>query len=135
MIARDGEGATTLVNVVVRGAAGAEDARRVAFSIADSPLVKTAVFGRDPNWGRVAMAVGKSGAAVDQSRLEIVLAGVPAMRDGTALPAFDEAAASKAMDADEVTVEVDLHSGDGEATVWTCDLSYDYVRINAEYRT
>jgi glutamate N-acetyltransferase/amino-acid N-acetyltransferase len=135
MIACDGEGATTLVDIVVRGAVSDEDAMLAAFTIAESPLVKTAVFGRDPNWGRVAMAVGRSGARVDQDRLEIVLAGVPAMRDGTALPGFDEAAASAAMDSDEVTIEVDLHLGHGRATVWTCDLSYDYVRINAEYRT
>lgn len=134
MIARDGEGATTLVTVTVRGAVTDEDARLAAFAISESPLVKTAVFGRDPNWGRVAMAAGKSGAALDQDRLEIRLADVLACRDGAAVE-FEEAAVSAAMDTAEVGIDVDLHLGDGEATVWTCDLSYDYVRINAEYRT
>lgn len=134
MIARDGEGATTFVEVTVTGAASDSDAELAAFTIAESPLVKTAVFGRDPNWGRVAMALGRSGAQVDPDRFEIAVAGVLTCADGQAVD-FDETAASAAMDAPGVVIAVDMHVGDGEATVWTCDLSYDYIRINAEYRT
>ncbi|MFA5843292.1 MAG: bifunctional glutamate N-acetyltransferase/amino-acid acetyltransferase ArgJ [Coriobacteriia bacterium] len=134
MVVRDGEGATKLIEVVVRGAVSEADAEAAAFSIADSPLFKTAVFGGDANWGRVAMAVGKSGAAVDPTLLEVVFAGVTTCVEGTGV-LFDEAAAAAALSSDEVLVEVDLHVGDASATVWTCDLTYDYVRINGEYRS
>jgi len=134
MIARDGEGATKLVTVTVTGASTEDDAEKVAFSIADSPLVKTALFGNDANWGRVAMAVGKSGAAVDQTRLAIRFAGIEVCKDGTAV-GFDEDEAFAALDTDEVEISVDLGLGEGEATVLTCDLSYEYVRINGEYRS
>jgi len=134
MIARDGEGATKLITVTCRGAASERDAEAVAFAIANSPLVKTAIFGQDANWGRVAMAVGKSGAAIDPARLEIVFAGITTCREGTAV-AFDEAEAAAALAGDEVDVLVDLHVGEAAATVWTCDLSYEYVRINGEYRS
>jgi glutamate N-acetyltransferase/amino-acid N-acetyltransferase len=134
MIVRDGEGATRFVSVTVRGAQSAEDARIAAFAVANSPLVKTAIFGGDANWGRVVMAVGKSGAEVDPARIEVLFAGLSVCRDGTAVP-FDEAAASAALAEPEVDVVVDLHIGSHEATVWTCDLSYEYVRINGEYRT
>jgi glutamate N-acetyltransferase/amino-acid N-acetyltransferase len=134
MVARDGEGATKLIDVTVTGAANEVDAEAVAFAIANSPLVKTAVFGADANWGRVAMAVGKSGATVDPDRVRITFAGVLSCEGGTAV-AFDEAAAAAALGADEITIEVDLGMGSGEATVLTCDLSYDYVRINGEYRS
>ena len=134
MVVRDGEGATKLVTVTVAGAQDESDAVTVAFSIADSPLVKTAIFGEDANWGRVAMAVGKSGAYVDADALEIVFAGILTCKDGTAVP-FDEAAAARALAADDIEILVDLHVGDGAATVWTCDLTYDYVRINGDYRS
>lgn len=134
MIVRDGEGATTFIEVTVRGAADDDDARAAAMSIANSPLFKTAIFGGDANWGRVAMAVGKSSAAVDPSRLEVVFAGITACQDGTGV-IFDEEAAAAALAADEVEVVVDLHIGEGRSTVWTCDLSYEYVRINGEYRS
>jgi len=134
MIARDGEGATKLVTVTVRGAASEQDAERVAFSVADSPLVKTALFGNDANWGRVAMAAGKADAVVDPDRLSIVFAGIEVCSDGTAVP-FDEAQAYAALDSTEVEIVVDLGIGTGAATVLTCDLSYEYVRINGEYRS
>lgn len=134
MIVRDGEGATKFITVVVRGADSDADAREAAMSIANSPLFKTAIFGADANWGRVAMAVGKSGAHVDPDRLEVVFAGITTCRDGMAVP-FDEALATVALAADEIEVVVDLHLGAGASTVWTCDLSYEYVRINGEYRT
>ncbi len=134
MLARDGEGATKLVTVTVHGAASETDAERAAFAIADSPLVKTALFGNDANWGRVAMAAGKSGAAFDQSGLDIRFAGTEVCRQGMAV-AFDEAEVARALAGPEVTIEVDLGAGAAEATVLTCDLSYEYVRINGEYRS
>lgn len=134
MLARDGEGATKLVTVTVTGAHDDIDAEKAARAVADSPLVKTALFGRDANWGRVAMAVGKSGAALDVSRLAIMFAGIEVCRDGGAVP-FDEDEALEALSADEVSIHVDLGVGVGSATMLTCDLSYEYVRINGEYRS
>ncbi len=134
MVVRDGEGATKFISVTVRGAATDGDAYAAAMSIANSPLFKTAIFGADANWGRVAMAVGKSAARVDPDRLEVVFAGIETCRDGMAVP-FDEAAAARALAEPEVDVLVDLHLGTGSSTVWTCDLSYEYVRINGDYRT
>ena len=134
MIVRDGEGATKFVEVTVRGAANEADAELAAFAIANSPLCKTAVFGGDANWGRVAMAIGKSGARVDPNAFDVVFAGIPTCLAGTGL-AFDEEAAGAALAKRDVDVLVDLHVGDAEATVWTCDLSYEYVRINGEYRS
>jgi glutamate N-acetyltransferase / amino-acid N-acetyltransferase len=134
MIVRDGEGATKFIEVTVRGAMSEADAELAAFAIANSPLFKTAIFGGDANWGRVAMAIGKSGATFDPAAFDIVFAGIPACAAGTALP-FDEAAAAEALARHDVDVVVDLHAGDSSATVWTCDLSYEYVRINGDYRT
>jgi glutamate N-acetyltransferase/amino-acid N-acetyltransferase len=134
MIVRDGEGATKFVEVTVRGAATERDAEVAAFAIADSPLCKTAIFGGDANWGRVAMAIGKSGAHVDPDAFDVVFAGVPTCRAGMAL-VFDEQAAAAALARRDVDILVDLHVGSGSATVWTCDLTYDYVRINGEYRS
>lgn len=134
MIARDGEGATKLVTVRVAHAVSRRDAEMAAFAIANSPLVKTALFGRDANWGRVAAAAGRSGAELDPERLDIWFAGIEVCRRGGAVP-FDEEAALAALSEAEVEIEVDLNLGEEEATVWTCDLSYDYVRINGEYRS
>ncbi len=134
MIVRDGEGASKFIEVTVRGAASEADAEKAALSIANSPLFKTAVFGGDANWGRVAMAVGKSGARVDPDRLEIVFAGITTCVDGTG-QAFDEEAAAAALAQRDIEVVVDLHLADAAATVWTCDLTYEYVRINGEYRS
>jgi glutamate N-acetyltransferase/amino-acid N-acetyltransferase len=134
MIVRDGEGASKFITVSVRGAASESDAERAALAIANSPLFKTAIYGGDANWGRVAMAVGKSGAHVDPDRLEVVFAGVTTCLDGTGL-AFDEAAASAGLAETDVEVVVDLHVGDSAATVWTCDFTHDYIRINGEYRS
>ena len=134
MIARDGEGATKLITVTVRGAASDADAELAAFAIANSPLVKTAIFGRDANWGRVAMAIGKSGCDLDPAAFDITFAGIPVCSTGAAM-GFDEDAAFAALGETDVDVLVDLHLGKGKATVWTCDLTYDYVRINGEYRS
>jgi glutamate N-acetyltransferase/amino-acid N-acetyltransferase len=133
-LARDGEGATKLVEVTVSGARSVGQARQVGMTIANSPLVKTALFGNDPNWGRILMAAGRSGVAIDPDRLCLVLAGIPLVRDGEPL-GYDPQAARRAMDAAEVGIDLDLGQGRSSATVWTCDFSYDYVRINAEYHT
>lgn len=132
-IARDGEGATKLVEVRVSGAK--RDAARVARTIAESPLVKTALFGNDPNWGRILAAAGRSGVEVDSNRARIVVAGIPVFAFGTPTDA-DLAQVSQAMAAPDLAVEVDLGElGGDHAVVWTCDFSYDYVRINADYTT
>jgi glutamate N-acetyltransferase/amino-acid N-acetyltransferase len=134
MIVRDGEGATKFVEVTVRGATSEHDAELAAFAIANSPLCKTAIFGGDANWGRVAMAIGKSGAQVDPNAFDVVFAGIPTCVAGAAID-FDEDAAAAALAEHDVDVLVDLHVGGAAATVWTCDLSYEYVRINGEYRS
>lgn len=132
-IARDGEGATTLVTVRVTGGRSDEEARRAARAVAQSSLVKSAVHGRDPNWGRILSSVGASGVVADYGSVLVRLQGFEVFR-GESRP-FDEAAVSKAMHADEVTVEVDLAAGEGTGVAWGCDLTAEYVRINAEYRT
>jgi glutamate N-acetyltransferase/amino-acid N-acetyltransferase len=133
-IARDGEGATKLAVVDVRGAKNEQDARKIARTIAESPLVKTALFGNDPNWGRILAAAGRSGAAFDPARAELSIGSVPMVRDGAPVP-FNADAAHAALAKDEVEIHVDLNSGPGHARFYTCDFSYDYVRINAEYHT
>lgn len=133
-VARDGEGATKLVSITVSGAPSEGDAATCAKTIAESPLVKTALFGKDANWGRVAAAAGRSGVAFEQTDLAIDFLGLPVCRNGTAVPFSEDEALSRFED-DEVTIDVDLGAGDGQATAWTCDFSYDYVRINGDYRT
>jgi glutamate N-acetyltransferase/amino-acid N-acetyltransferase len=133
-IARDGEGATKLVEIWVHGAADDAAATTIAKTIANSPLVKTALFGNDPNWGRILAAAGPAGVPVKPDRLEVDLAGIPVVRAGQ--PAeFDRAAAAAALKTDTVTIALSLAEGEGESTAWTCDFSYDYVRINADYTT
>ena len=133
LIAADGEGATTLLSVVARRARSVEEARRAAKAVVQSSLVKAAVHGRDPNWGRVLSAVGQSGVIADLDNLVVRLQGHEVYRGGS-LP-FDEPTVAGAMHAPEVIIELDLAVGEAEATAWGCDLSADYVRINAEYRT
>ncbi len=132
-IARDGEGATKLMTVRVVGAATAEEARRAARAIAGSALWKSALYGNDPNWGRILAALGNSGARFDPLRVRILLQGIP-LYEGGALP-FDREGASRAMRAEEVEVLVDLQEGQGEGVAWGCDLTEGYVRINALYTT
>ena len=134
-VVRDGEGATKFVTVRVGGASSNEDARKVAFSIANSPLVKTAIAGEDPNWGRVVMAVGKSGANADRDRLSIRFGKVLVAENGQQHPGYVEADAAAHMKNDEVTIEVGLGLGDGQSTVFTCDLTAQYISINADYRS
>jgi glutamate N-acetyltransferase/amino-acid N-acetyltransferase len=134
-VVRDGEGATKLVEVQVTGAASEADAHRVASAIANSPLVKTAVAGEDANWGRIVMAVGKSGAEADRDRLSIRFGDIIVARDGFRAPDYSEEAASAYMKRQELVIGVDLGLGSGAATVWTCDLTHGYIDINADYRS
>jgi glutamate N-acetyltransferase/amino-acid N-acetyltransferase len=133
-IARDGEGATRLIEITVSGAASFEQALAAARGVAVSPLVKSAVHGRDPNWGRILSAVGQSGVDADLERAAVSLAGWPVFRDGHLVP-FDAAAVSDAMAGDSVAITVDLGVGDAVAQAWGCDLSADYVHINSDYTT
>lgn len=133
-VVRDGEGATRFVTITVRGATSVADARLAAMTIAKSPLVKTALYGADPNWGRVLCAMGYSGAHLDPERVVLHFGGMRVLERGLPLP-FDEKAASDLLNVPEVSIEADLGLGEGEATVWTCDFSPEYVTINAEYRT
>ncbi|PIV73545.1 MAG: bifunctional ornithine acetyltransferase/N-acetylglutamate synthase [Rhodobacteraceae bacterium CG17_big_fil_post_rev_8_21_14_2_50_65_11] len=134
-IVRDGEGATKLVEVRVTGAKTPNDADKVARAIANSPLVKTAVAGEDPNWGRIVMAVGKSGAVADRDRLSIRFGDVLVAENGWVAGGYREEAGAAYMKNDALVIAVDLGLGSGEATVWTCDLTHQYIAINADYRS
>ena len=134
-IARDGEGARKLVEVLVEGAASNKSARRIARSIANSPLVKTAIAGEDANWGRVVMAVGKAGEPADRDRLSIWFNGIRVAHRGERDPSYDEAAVSAAMKKPEIALKVALGLGKGRDRVLTCDLTKEYVAINGDYRS
>jgi len=133
-IARDGEGATKLLEVCVQGAPSEEDARVAARAVCTSLLVKTALFGRDANWGRILCALGYSGAHFDPNKVNLHIGTVQVMQEGTPL-AFDEEAALDILSQNEVVIHADLQSGESTATSWGCDLSYDYIKINGAYRT
>ncbi len=134
-IVRDGEGASKLVEIEVKGAESDTSAKRIAMSIANSPLVKTAVAGEDANWGRVVMAVGKAGEPADRDRLTIWFGDIRVAVNGERDPAYSEDAASTVMRNDEVRICVDIGIGEGVARVWTCDLTKEYVAINGDYRS
>ncbi len=134
-IVRDGEGATKLVRIAVTGAETARGARAIARAIADSPLVKTAIAGEDANWGRIVMAVGKAGVAVDMDRVAIRIGGHRVAAHGQRDSAYHEAALARHMKESEIGIEVDVGSGAGTAVVWTCDLTHGYIAINADYRS
>ncbi len=134
-VARDGEGARKFVTVKVMGAVGASSAKRIAMSIANSPLVKTAVAGEDANWGRVVMAVGKAGEPAERDKLAIWFGDIRVAMKGGRDPGYDEAATSAYMRGPEILIRVDLGLGRGEATAWTCDLTKAYVEINGDYRS
>lgn len=135
-IARDGEGATKFITIKVEGATNAEEAVRVAKSIAHSPLVKTAFFASDPNLGRLIMAIGNAGVAgLDTSRVDLYLGDVKVIDRGGRAAGYREEDGARVMKPAEIGLRVELGRGGGSATVWTCDFSYDYVKINAEYRT
>lgn len=134
-VVRDGEGATKFVEVSITGAASDADAKVHAMSIANSPLIKTAIAGEDPNWGRVVMAIGKSGAEADRDRLSIRFGDVEVAKDGWRSPEYSEEAAARHMKGQNIVIGVDLGLGKGTATVWTCDLTHGYIAINADYRS
>lgn len=134
-IARDGEGATRFVTVRVQGGVSSSDCLKVAYAIAESPLIKTAIFAGDPNWGRFCMAIGRSGAQVDPDKVTLYLDDVCIARHGLVAEGYLESDAARVMAQSELTVRVDLGLGPAEEWVWTCDFSYDYVKINAEYRS
>jgi glutamate N-acetyltransferase / amino-acid N-acetyltransferase len=134
-IARDGEGARKLVEIVVEGAVSKASARRIAMSIANSPLVKTAIAGEDANWGRVVMAVGKAGEPADRDKLAIWFGGIRVAHKGARDPAYDEAEVSAAMKKPEISLKVALGLGKGRDRVLTCDLTKEYIAINGDYRS
>ncbi len=133
-IVADGEGAQRVIEIEVRGAKSEASAKRIAATIATSPLVKTAFAGGDPNWGRIFAAAGRSGERFDTAKVDIKMAGIPVLHRGQPLD-FNERAASKRLLAKHVPVVVDLHSGTAVSRYWTCDFTAEYVRINASYRT
>ena len=133
-IAKDGEGATKLIEVNVRHAKDERSGRMIAKSVVGSSLVKTAIFGQDPNWGRILAAIGYAGADVSVDNIDIWIEGIPVMQASSPV-AFDPEETSDAMAGELLTLTIDLHDGDAEAQAWGCDLSYDYVKINALYRT
>jgi glutamate N-acetyltransferase/amino-acid N-acetyltransferase len=134
-VVKDGEGLTKLVTVNVSGAESDAAARRIGFAIANSPLVKTAIAGCDPNWGRVVMAVGKAGEAADRDRLSIRYGDIEVARDGERAISYNEATVARYMEGREIAISVDLGLGSGKATVWTCDLTHGYISVNADYRS
>jgi glutamate N-acetyltransferase/amino-acid N-acetyltransferase len=135
-LVRDGEGASRFVSITVRGGATSQECLDVAFTVAHSPLVKTALFAGDPNWGRILAAIGRAPLeALDVTRVRISLSGLPIAELGGRSPGYDEAAVGAAMRERDIELVIDLERGAASETVWTSDLSYDYVRINAEYRS
>ena len=134
-IARDGEGASKFVTIEVKGAATDQAARRIGLSIANSPLVKTALSAGDPNWGRIVMAVGKAGEKIDPDRLGLSIGGIQIAASGGPVPGYSEAPVAEYMKRGEITIAVDIGIGPGKATVWTCDLTHGYIDINASYRS
>jgi glutamate N-acetyltransferase/amino-acid N-acetyltransferase len=134
-IVKDGEGATKFVTVTVTGAESKQAARKIAFSIANSPLVKTAIAGEDPNWGRIVAAVGKAGEAADRDRLAIKFGEIEVAKHGAVAPNYREALGAAYMKQPEIVIGVDVGVGQAFATVWTCDLTHGYIAINAHYRS
>ncbi|MGK3626654.1 bifunctional ornithine acetyltransferase/N-acetylglutamate synthase, partial [Acinetobacter sp. A11] len=136
LIVRDGEGATKFITIAVEGGANTQECCDIAYSIAHSPLVKTALFASDPNWGRILAAIGYAGVKdLDVSKIQVWLDDVQICKDGGAAEDYTEEAGARVMAQTEITIRVDLGRGQAKDTVYTCDLSYDYVKINADYRS
>ncbi|MDX8355969.1 bifunctional glutamate N-acetyltransferase/amino-acid acetyltransferase ArgJ [Sphingopyxis terrae] len=135
LVVRDGEGASKFIEIAVTGAVSDASAKRVALSIANSPLVKTAIAGEDANWGRVVMAVGKAGEPADRDRLAIRFGDHWVAKDGLPVDGYDEGPVAAHLKGQDIRVGADLGLGDGRATVWTCDLTHGYISINADYRS
>ncbi len=134
-IAKDGEGASRFIEIIVDGAVDHASARRIGLTVANSPLVKTAIAGGDPNWGRVIAAVGRAGEPIEVARLAVAFGGYFAARDGRAIPDLDETPLRRHLEGREVRIEIRVGDGPGRAVVWTCDLTHAYVDINASYRS
>ncbi len=134
-IVRDGEGASKFVTIQISGGASEKAARRIGLAVANSPLVKTAIAGGDANWGRVVMAVGKTGEKVDRDLLSISMGGIPIARKGEIIKGYDEKPVAAHLKGREIMLEIDVGVGRGCSTVWTCDLTHDYITINADYRS
>jgi glutamate N-acetyltransferase/amino-acid N-acetyltransferase len=134
-VIRDGEGAQKLVKIDVTGAVSARSAKRIAMTVANSPLVKTAIAGEDANWGRIVMAVGKAGEPADRDRLSVGVGGVWMAREGGVIPGYDETPVVAHMKGREIEMAIDIGLGNGKATVWTCDLTHGYIDINGSYRS
>jgi glutamate N-acetyltransferase/amino-acid N-acetyltransferase len=135
LVAKDGEGVSKFVTLHIEGAESDEAARTIGLAVANSPLVKTAIAGEDPNWGRIVMAVGKSGEAADRDKLSIWLGEQIVARDGERAPEYIEETMAAYMKNAEIAIRVDVGVGSGKATIWTCDLTHDYISINADYRS
>ncbi|SEI98740.1 glutamate N-acetyltransferase [Sphingomonas sp. OV641] len=135
LVVRDGEGATKLIEISVEGAESDRSAHRIAMSVANSPLVKTAIAGEDANWGRVVMAVGKAGEPAERDKLSIRFGETQVAVQGLAVADYDEAPVAAHLQSQEIEIGVDLGLGEGRATVWTCDLTHGYISINADYRS
>jgi glutamate N-acetyltransferase/amino-acid N-acetyltransferase len=135
LVVRDGEGATKHVEIRVKGAKSDKSAKRVALSVANSPLVKTAIAGEDANWGRIVMAIGKAGEPADRDRISIWFGDIRVARRGYRDPGYDETAVTAQMKKDFIPITIDLGVGGGDARVWTCDLTHEYVAINGDYRS
>jgi len=135
LVVRDGEGATKFVEISVEGATSDDSAHRIALSIANSPLVKTAIAGEDANWGRVVMAIGKAGEPADRDLLSIRFGATQVATGGLAVEGYDEAPVAAHLKGQDIVIGVDLGLGEGRATVWTCDLTHGYISINADYRS
>ncbi len=135
LVVRDGEGASKFIQIRVTGATSPGAAKRIGLAIANSPLVKTAIAGEDANWGRIVMAVGKSGAKAERDLLRIRIGGVEITAGGMVVEGYDEAPVAAHMQGQEIDIEVDIGLGRGQATVWTCDLTHGYIEINADYRS
>lgn len=134
-IVRDGEGATKFISIQVTGAEHNKAAKAIALSIANSPLVKTAIAGEDANWGRIVMAVGKAGEEADRDKLEITIGGQKVTQNGMAVAGYDEEYCTAHLKGQEIEIVVDVGIAEGTSTVWTCDLTHDYITINADYRS
>ena len=134
-VVRDGEGAKKLITIEVLRAKTSNSAHKIGMAIANSPLVKTAIAGEDANWGRIVMAVGKTGIVLDQSKLLISIGGVLVTENGKRVDNYDEVKLTSHLKGAEILLQVDLGEGNSNSKIWTCDFTHDYIRINADYRT
>ena len=134
-VAKDGEGAEKFLEIAITGAESDEAAHKIAMSVANSPLVKTAIAGEDANWGRVVMAIGKAGEKAIRDKLRIRIGGITVARNGMRDPAYREAEIMPHMKGRHIVIEADVGVGKGKATVWTCDLTHRYIDINGSYRS